>query len=183
MFRLKRLSALLLALLLAPPYRRLCALLGGRRTARCCALVLCYTGVLGMLAGAALLLGPQLTQSILVLGEHSGEYAANLQRLLDLLEARFPLPPHLLPLRQDALQNLFGWLAEALYGLFPRLLGATADFLKALLQLALGLFFSIYFLTDGSCRYFIDNKTYSLSCGDFVVIPPGIIHKVIYEVS
>ncbi len=42
--------------------------------------------------------------------------------------------------------------------------------------------YEIYFLTDGSCRYFIDNRTYSLSCGDFVVIPPGIIHKVIYEV-
>lgn len=40
----------------------------------------------------------------------------------------------------------------------------------------------IYYLTDGSCRYFIDNKTYSLNCGDFVVIPPGIIHKVIYDV-
>lgn len=42
--------------------------------------------------------------------------------------------------------------------------------------------YEIYFLTDGSCRYFIDKKTYSLSCGDFVVIPPGIIHKVLYEV-
>ena len=42
--------------------------------------------------------------------------------------------------------------------------------------------YEIYYLTDGSCRYFIDNKTYSLSCGDFVVIPPGIIHKVIYDV-
>ena len=40
----------------------------------------------------------------------------------------------------------------------------------------------IYYLTDGSCRYFIDNKTYSLNCGDFVVIRPGIIHKVIYDV-
>ena len=39
--------------------------------------------------------------------------------------------------------------------------------------------YEIYILTDGSCRYFIDNKTYSLNCGDFVVIPPGIIHKVI----
>jgi len=40
----------------------------------------------------------------------------------------------------------------------------------------------IYYLTDGRCRYFIDNKTYSLNCGDFVVIRPGIIHKVIYDV-
>ena len=139
----------LLALVLAPLYQKLAALLGGRRFGSGSALVLCYTGILGILAGIVLLLAPQLARSIRTLGEHSGEYAANLQRLLDLLEARFPLPPHLLPLRQDALQNLFGWLAEALYGLFPRLLGATADFLKILLQLALGLFFSIYFLTDG----------------------------------
>ena len=42
--------------------------------------------------------------------------------------------------------------------------------------------YEIYYLTDGSCRYFIDNKTYTLNCGDFVIIPPGIIHKVLYEV-
>jgi predicted PurR-regulated permease PerM len=139
----------LLALLLAPPYRRLCALLGGGRTARCCALVLCYTGVLGLLAGAALLLGPQLAQSILALGEHSGEYAANLRQLLEALDARLVLPQTLLPLRQELPQKLFYWLTEALNKLFPRLLGATADLLKTLLQLTLGLFFSIYFLTDG----------------------------------
>lgn len=41
--------------------------------------------------------------------------------------------------------------------------------------------FEIYYLTEGRCRYFIDNKTYSMVPGDVVVIPPGIIHKVIYE--
>ena len=139
----------LLALLLAPLYRWLSLRFGGGRAARCGALVLCYAGLLSTLTGAALLLGPQLAQSIRALGEHSGEYAANLQQLLDTLQTGFPLPQNLQPLRQDVLQNLFNWLAEALYGLFPRLLGVTADFLKALLQMALGLFFSIYFLTDG----------------------------------
>ena len=38
----------------------------------------------------------------------------------------------------------------------------------------------IYRLTEGSCHYFIDNKTYRLETGDLVVIPPGVIHNVIY---
>ena len=41
--------------------------------------------------------------------------------------------------------------------------------------------FEVYYLTDGICRYFIHNKTYRLTAGDIVVIPPGFIHKVIYE--
>ncbi len=41
--------------------------------------------------------------------------------------------------------------------------------------------YEVYYLTDGRCRYFIHDKTYSLATGDLVVIPPGIIHKVIYE--
>lgn len=41
--------------------------------------------------------------------------------------------------------------------------------------------FEVYYLTDGVCRYFIHNKTYRLTAGDIVVIPPGLIHKVIYE--
>lgn len=39
----------------------------------------------------------------------------------------------------------------------------------------------IYYLTQGSCRYFIGNKTYKLDTGDLVVIPPGVIHNVFYE--
>lgn len=41
----------------------------------------------------------------------------------------------------------------------------------------------VYYLTGGSCRYFIGNATYSLSTGDLVVIPPGVIHNVIYDSS
>ena len=41
--------------------------------------------------------------------------------------------------------------------------------------------FEVYYLCNGSCRYFIESKTYTLSAGDIVVIPPGAIHKVIYE--
>jgi len=41
--------------------------------------------------------------------------------------------------------------------------------------------FEVYYLTDGCCRYFIGSKTYRLNAGDLVVIPPGVIHKVIYE--
>lgn len=41
--------------------------------------------------------------------------------------------------------------------------------------------YEVYYLTEGKCRYFIHDKTYSMTAGDLVVIPPGIIHKVIYE--
>lgn len=41
--------------------------------------------------------------------------------------------------------------------------------------------YEVYYLTEGRCRYFIHDKTYSLTAGDLVVIPPGSIHKVIYE--
>lgn len=41
----------------------------------------------------------------------------------------------------------------------------------------------VYYLTGGSCRYFIGNKTYRLDTGDLVVIPPGVIHRVIYDSS
>lgn len=39
----------------------------------------------------------------------------------------------------------------------------------------------VYYLTGGSCRYFIGNATYRLDTGDLVVIPPGVIHNVIYD--
>ena len=41
--------------------------------------------------------------------------------------------------------------------------------------------YEVYYLTEGRCRYFIHDKTYSLAAGDLVVIRPGVIHKVIYE--
>ena len=41
--------------------------------------------------------------------------------------------------------------------------------------------FEIYFLTDGSCNFFIDDKTYDIAVGDIVMIPRGIIHKTNYK--
>lgn len=41
----------------------------------------------------------------------------------------------------------------------------------------------VYYLTGGNCRYFIGNATYLLDTGDLVVIPPGVIHNVIYDSS
>lgn len=40
--------------------------------------------------------------------------------------------------------------------------------------------FEIYLITDGSCTYFIDNKTYRLQVGDLVLIPAGVIHNTKY---
>lgn len=41
--------------------------------------------------------------------------------------------------------------------------------------------YEIYYLTDGKCHYFIGNRTYWMTAGDIVLIPPGVIHKVVYE--
>lgn len=41
--------------------------------------------------------------------------------------------------------------------------------------------YEVYYLTQGKCRYFIGDRTYHLNAGDIVVIPPEVIHKVIYE--
>ena len=40
--------------------------------------------------------------------------------------------------------------------------------------------FEIYYITDGSCTYFVDNKTYSLKPGDIILIPEGVIHNTEY---
>lgn len=40
--------------------------------------------------------------------------------------------------------------------------------------------FEIYFLLEGKCTYFIDNKTYIIEAGDLVLIPGGTIHKTQY---
>ena len=41
--------------------------------------------------------------------------------------------------------------------------------------------FEIYFLERGSCRYFINDKSYEAVAGDIILIPEGTIHKTIYE--
>ena len=41
--------------------------------------------------------------------------------------------------------------------------------------------FEFYFLCEGSCSYFIDNKSYDLKPGDIVLIPNGVIHKTKYD--
>lgn len=41
--------------------------------------------------------------------------------------------------------------------------------------------YEVYYLTEGRCRYFIHDKTYAMTAGDIVIIPPGQIHKVMYE--
>lgn len=43
--------------------------------------------------------------------------------------------------------------------------------------------YEIYFLTEGSCKYFIDKKIYNISAGDVVLIPKGVIHKTHYETT
>lgn len=44
-------------------------------------------------------------------------------------------------------------------------------------------YFEVYFLEEGNCHYFIDDKAYEVESGDVVLIPEGIIHKTIYDAS
>jgi AraC-like DNA-binding protein len=39
----------------------------------------------------------------------------------------------------------------------------------------------IYYLVEGVCSFFIDDKSYRLTAGDVALFPPGIIHKANYE--
>lgn len=41
--------------------------------------------------------------------------------------------------------------------------------------------FEIYFITSGTCVYFIDNKAYDLLPGDIILIPEGVIHNTEYR--
>ncbi len=36
----------------------------------------------------------------------------------------------------------------------------------------------LYFVTSGSCNYFIDEKSYDVEPGDIIIVPEGILHKV-----
>ncbi len=41
--------------------------------------------------------------------------------------------------------------------------------------------YEIYFLLEGNCTYFIDNKVYNVQTGDIVIVPDGIIHHTKYD--
>lgn len=40
--------------------------------------------------------------------------------------------------------------------------------------------YEIYFLKEGTCRYFIDDRSYDMEAGDIVFIPNGAIHRANY---
>lgn len=42
-------------------------------------------------------------------------------------------------------------------------------------------FYEIYYIENGYCNYFIDNKSFHLLPGDLVLIPKGIIHNTLYS--
>lgn len=43
--------------------------------------------------------------------------------------------------------------------------------------------FEIYYLKDGHCNYFIDNRSYDARVGDIVLIPKGVIHRTNYDLT
>lgn len=44
-------------------------------------------------------------------------------------------------------------------------------------------YFEVYFITEGSCTYFINNKSYRMRKGDVILIPDGVIHMTRYSDS
>lgn len=40
--------------------------------------------------------------------------------------------------------------------------------------------YEIYFLKEGKCNYFIDDRSYEVTSGDVIFIPVGVIHKTQY---
>ena len=43
--------------------------------------------------------------------------------------------------------------------------------------------FEIYYMKEGGCRYFIDDRSFDVEAGDIVFIPKGIIHRTNYGTS
>lgn len=41
--------------------------------------------------------------------------------------------------------------------------------------------FEIYFITEGTCEYFIGGRSYRLVPGDLVLVPEGVIHNTAYK--
>ncbi len=41
-------------------------------------------------------------------------------------------------------------------------------------------FFELFYVENGSCRFFIENNMYDMSGGDFMLIPPGVFHYTRY---
>ncbi len=40
--------------------------------------------------------------------------------------------------------------------------------------------FEVYFFEKGECKYFIDDRTYTLMPGDIILIPGDVIHRTLY---
>ena len=43
--------------------------------------------------------------------------------------------------------------------------------------------YEIYYMKEGSCRYFIDDRSFDVEAGDVIFIPKGIIHRTNYTTS
>ena len=40
--------------------------------------------------------------------------------------------------------------------------------------------YEIYYMKEGNCRYFIDDRFYNVEAGDVILIPKGVIHRANY---
>ena len=138
----------LLTLALSPLYTRLCRRLGGGKAAHVLAAVCCYLLLFALLAGVLLILLPQLLQSLRTLQIHSADYLDNLRRLGARLRSHLLPEPFSDAARQQTVRQLLEQTLGTLGQLLEQVMDLTAGALKGLLQLVLGLFFSVYFLTD-----------------------------------
>lgn len=43
--------------------------------------------------------------------------------------------------------------------------------------------YEIYYMKDGGCRYFIDDRSFEVEAGDVILIPRGIIHRTKYTTA
>ena len=41
--------------------------------------------------------------------------------------------------------------------------------------------FEIYYMKEGGCRYFIDDRSFDVEAGDIIFVPKGIIHRTNYD--
>ncbi len=141
-----------LAFVLKNPYDRVCVWLvkslsgGSKRLASPLALLFVYSVLFGSLALIVSVLVPQLAESLRLLRQNAETFAPTLtvwaQRLQsDPAFLNVDLAPY-----YDALKKLPEWLGQLLLGAMPQLFSVTNSVVRSIVNLGLGLVFSVYLL-------------------------------------
>ena len=78
-------------------------------------------------------------------------------------------------IKESCMEREASYIAEAFY--YHKAVGEA----KSLSSSHYHNSFEIYYLKEGYCNYFIDDRAYDTKVGDIILIPEGVIHKTNYN--